>query len=161
MNVRRVVVPGFVAVVAVTAIVFWPLVAGVSLAEEPNPVFSQEGDIRLDAATFPAEATIEPADYGAANYYLVVPPADVEFTVEGTPTLVYTLEIEAFGLQRSTTHFLDSSVGSSFEATMATATLTDRSFNRSQSDARLSLAVRNTTGQRTLAQRNISVRVVE
>jgi hypothetical protein len=162
MNYRRAVVPGFVAVVAVTAFVFGPLVAGVSLASESPATLSQEGSIQGASASFPAEATIEPADYGAASYYLVVPSATAEFAaVEGTPTLAYTLEIRALGLQRTTTHFLDSSVGSPFEATMSTATLSDQSFERDQYDARLSLAVRNASDQRTLAARNVTVRVVE
>lgn len=162
MNYRRAVVPGVVAVVAVTAVVFGPLVAGVSLASESETSLSQSGSIRLDSASFPSEATLEPADYGAANYYLVVPSATVEFAaVEGSPTLVYRLEIDAFGFQRSTNHFLDSSVESPFEATMPTTTLTDETFERSEYDARLSLAARNGTGQRTLASRNITVRVVE
>jgi len=162
MHYRRAVVPGVVAVVAVTAVAFGPLVAGVSLASESRPTFSQQGSLAIDSASLPAEATIEPADYGAANYYLTVSPATVEFaSVEGSPTLVYMLEIEALGLQRGTSHFLDSAVESPFEATIDTGTLTDRSFDRRQYDGRLSLSVRNSSGQHTLAARNVTVRVVE
>jgi len=160
MNYRRVVVPGVVAVVAVTAVVFGPLVAGVSLAND-SQTFAQDGTIRLDSASLPSEGTIESADYGAANYYLTVPSTTVEFAaVEGSPTLVYLLQIEALGMQRSTNHFLDSSVTSPFEVTMESATL-DRTFDQSEYDARLSLAVRNESGQYPLAERNITVRVEE
>ena len=162
MNYRRAVVPGVVVVVAATAVAFGPLVAGVSLATEPQPALNDDGSLTIDSATLPDEATIEPASYGAANYYLTVPSSSVTFgSVTGQPTLVYTLRIRALGLQRSTTHFLDSSVGPQFEATMTTGTLNDDEFARERFDGELSLAVRNSSGQRTLVQRNVTVRVVE
>jgi len=162
MNRSRAVVSGVVTVIVVTAVVFGPLVPGLSLASEPDAGIGGEGSLTVASATFPETATIEPADYGAANAYLTVPSTSVEFgSLTGTPTLVYRLRIEALGLQRSTSHFLDSSDGPTFEATMATGTLEESALERPQYDGTLSLAVRNGSGQRTAVHRNITVEVVE
>jgi len=156
------VVSGVVAVIVVTAIVSGPLVSGISVASESDVELGADGSLTIASVTFPETATIEAASYGAANAYLKVPAATVEFgSITGNPTLVYTLRIEALGLQRTTSHFLDSTYGPTFEATMATGTLDESALDQSQYEGTLSLSVRNGTGQRTAAQRNITVEVVE
>lgn len=162
MDYRRAVVPGVVVVIVVTAVVFGPLVSGISLASDDGPVVAGEGTLTIASASFPSTATIEPADYGAANYYLTVPPTTVEFgSIDGNTALVYTIEIEGLGLQRSTAHYLDSSYGPTFEATMSSGTLTDSEFDRSQYPATLSLAARNASDYRVLEERNVTVEVTE
>ena len=162
MSGKRVLVPLVVAVVAVTAVAFGPLVAGVSLASEPDVEFGAEGSLTVASVQFPASATIEPAGYGAGNAYLTVPDTTLAFeSLSGQPTLVYTLRIEGLGLQRSTAHFLDSSYGPSYEATMSTYTIETDELDQRSYDATLSIAVRNGTTQRTAARRNITVEVTE
>lgn len=160
MDSRRAVLSGVIAVIVVTAVLFGPLVSGISLADEEAVAFGADGSLTVASAAFPETATIEPAGYGAANAYLTVPATTVEFgSLRGNPTLVYTLRIEALGLQRSTSHFLDSSHGPTFEATMASATLEESALDQSEYDATLSLNVRNASGIRTATERNITVEV--
>lgn len=160
MKRRRAVVSGVVAVIAVTAVAFGPLVAGISLASESPVELGASGSLTIASAEFPEKATIEPAGYGAANAYLTVPSTTVEFaSLTGNPTLQYTLRIEALGLQRSTSHFLDESHGPTFEATMSTGTLEEGVLNKSQYTGTLSLDVRDDSGPRTVAQQNITIEV--
>ena len=162
MTYRGVVVPAVVAIIAVTAVAFGPLVAGVSLADEREVTFGNEGTILFESAELPSMATIQQPSYGAANYYLTVPAATVTLGgVSGQPTLVYTVEIPALGYQRSSTYLLDTATGPRFEATMSAGTLTDQSFDRTEYNGTLSLGVRNASSQRTLTQQPITVRVVE
>jgi hypothetical protein len=162
MDSRRVVLSGVIAVIVVTAVVFGPLVSGISLADEDEVDFGADGSLTIASAQFPETATIEPAEYGAANAYLTVPATTVEFeSLTGAPTLVYTLRIEALGLQRSTSHFLDDSYGPTFEATMASTTLEENTLDQSEYEATLSLNVRNGSGIRTAAEQNITVEVSE
>jgi hypothetical protein len=146
----------------VTAVVFGPLVAGVSLASAPEVKISNSGTLTIANVTFPSEATIEPASYGAANHYVSVPPATVQFEeLEGTPTLIYTLKIPTLGKQISSAHLLTTDHGPTYDATVATTVLNDSALSQSRYDGELSIAVRNGTGQRTVASKNVTVRVVK
>lgn len=164
MNRKRVMISLVVTVIVATAVAFGPLIAGVSLADgsESDVAFGAGGSLTLVSVQFPETATIDSADYGAANAYLRVPPATVEFgSLTGNPTLVYMLRIEGLGLQRSTSHFLDSSYGPTYEATMSTGTIDKSDIDQQSYDATLSLNVRNGSGLRTAAQRNITIEVAK
>jgi len=161
MESSRVVV-AVVAVVVATTAVSGPLVAGVSLASDSQPQIGNDGTLTVDSVSLPSAATIERASYGAANYYLLVPPATVEIgSISGTPTLVYGFEIGALNHTRSTSHFLDEQSGPAYEATMPNGVLDSHRIDQQQYDATASIAVREGDDLRTVASRNVTVEVVE
>ena len=87
-----------------------PLIPGVTVAQEPEPLTLETGNSTIANVQLPDRATLECGSYGAANYYIRVPPAIVQFeTLEGNPTLVYKLRIDDLGYARTTNHFLDES----------------------------------------------------
>lgn len=157
----RAVVWGVATLVVATVLVSGPLVPGVSVATEPEPVDYGEGNATVAEVTLPATATVEDADYGAANYQLTVPAATVRFaTLTGHPTLSYSLAIPTLNYSRTTTHFLDSS-HTRFEATLQSDTLDSDRVSRDRYRARLSVVLRDSGGGRMVAQRNVTVEVAE
>jgi hypothetical protein len=159
MHLGRVTVTAVVVAVVTTAVVFGPLVPGFALAAEPEPVISNSGSLTATDVTLPSSATIESAAYGAANHYVSVPPATVEFdSIRGTSTLIYALSLET-GYKTSTTHFIDESYGPVYEAKLGTGAITLPSEPPDQYAGELSVAVRNESGKRVLERRNVTVRV--
>jgi len=163
MKYRQVIVPAAVGIFALTAVAFGPLVSGVSLESEPAPVITNEGELTIESVTFPTEVTVSSGSYGAANAYLRVPPATVRFdSITGNPTLVYELRIDQLNYSFSSSHFLDAGDhGPTYDATVAPMSVDDSRFEKQRYPGVLTIGVRNSTGLRVAASRNITVRVAE
>jgi len=163
MRYRRAIVPTVVGIVVLTAVAFGPLVSSVSLASEPTTVITNEGALTVESVTFPTEATVSPASYGAANAYLEVPPATVRFdSITGNPTLVYELHIEQLDYSFSSSHFLDAGEhGPTYDATIASMSVDESRLEKRRYPGVLTVGVRNSTGLRVAASQNITVRVTE
>lgn len=159
MDAERSAVAGVGIVILLTAVAFGPLVAGISLSEPPtSQVGEEQGDVQIESVTFPMEATIESASYGAANYHVTVPAASVRIqSLSGSPILAYELTIASLGVQLSTAHFLDDGTSSPYELTMEPATLDRESLDEEYTGEAAVVAI-DSSGRRTVANQTVTVR---
>ena len=159
MDAERSTIAGVGIVILLTAVAFGPLVAGISLSEPPKSQLGEEqGDVRIESVTFPAEATIEPASYGAANYQATIPAAVVQIqTLSGTPILAYELTIAPLGVKLSTAHFLDEGTPSPYELTMEPATLNNEPLDEEYTGEAAVIAI-DSSGRRIVANQTVTVR---
>jgi hypothetical protein len=159
VNAERSAVAGVGIVILLTAVVFGPLVAGISLSEPPkSQVSEKQGDITIESVTFPAEATIESASYGAANHHVNIPAASVQIqSLSGAPILAYELTIASIGVKLSTAHFLDEGNSSRYELTMEPATLNRESLDEEYTGEAAVVAI-DSSGRRTVAKQTVTVR---
>jgi|GEM_PF-971136 len=156
------------AVVAVSALILGvtllsgPLVPGVTLATEPEPVALESGNVTVSTVEMPDEVTLEKGSYGAASYYLNAPPVRIQFSNRtGRPTLVYELTIEELRYTRTTNHFLDDSTGDTYELTLASDTFTDAEIECERYNGTVTVSKRDGSGQGVVATRNVTISVVE
>jgi hypothetical protein len=139
-----------------------PLVPGVTLASEPEPVALETGNVTVSAVEMPDQVTLEAGSYGAASYYLDTPPARVQFSnLTGRPTLVYELTIEELSYTRTTNHFLDGSVGDTYELTLASDTFTEGEIERERYNGTVTVSKRDGAGHGVVATHNVTIPVVE
>ncbi|WP_424003686.1 hypothetical protein ACOZ4I_05125 [Haloarcula salina] len=161
MDVARGVVAVVTLVVVGVTLLSGPLVPGVTLASEPEPLTLETGTVTVTDARLPANATIERGAYGAANYYLDVPPATVRLSsVDGNPTLVYRFTIDELGYTRTTNHFLDPETAETYELTLASDTFRADEIEQERYDGTVSVRKRDGEGHADVATRNVTVRVV-
>jgi len=158
---RSVVVAVSTLIVGVT-LLSGPLVPGVTLASEPEPVAFETGNVSISTVEMSGDVTLEGGNYGAASYYLDAPPVRVHFSkLTGRPTLVYELTIEELGYSRTTNHFLDESTGDAYELTLASDTFTDGEIEREQYNGTVTISKRDSAGHGVVATRNVTISVVE
>ncbi|MDS0222156.1 hypothetical protein NDI54_12430 [Haloarcula sp. S1AR25-5A] len=158
---RAVVISVTVLMLGVT-LLSGPLVPGVTLAAEPEPVALESGNATVSAVEIPERVTLQAGSYGAASYYLNAPAVHVKFSnLAGQPTLVYELTIEELGYSRTTNHFLDESAGNAYELTLASDTFTDAEIQREQYNGTVTVSKRDGAGHSVVATRNVTIAVVE
>jgi len=158
---RSVVVTVSTFIVGVT-LLSGPLVPGVTLASEPEPVALETGNATVSEIEMPENVTLNAGSYGAASYYLDAPPAHVHFSNRtGRPTLVYELTIDELGYTRTTNHFLDDSTGDTYELTLASDTFTDAEIERERYNGTVTVSKRDGSGHGVVATRNVTISVVE
>lgn len=137
-----------------------PLVPGVTVAQEPDPLTLETGNSTVADAQLPDRATLERGSYGAANYYIRVPPATVRFaTLEGNPTLVYELKISELGYTRTTNHFLNASSGNPYELTLRSDTFDESEITNETYGGSLTVIKRDDSGHNVIESQNITVEV--
>jgi len=157
---RRVVAAVSALIVGIT-LLSGPLVPGVTLASEPEPVALETGNLTVSMVEMSGDVTLESGSYGAASYYLNAPPVRVHFTNQtGKPTLVYELTIEELGYSRTTNHFLDESAGDAYELSLASDTFTDGEIEREQYTGTVTISKRDGSGHGVVATRNVTISVV-
>ncbi|NHX39088.1 MULTISPECIES: hypothetical protein [Haloarcula] len=162
MERTRAVVTSVTAIILGVTLLSGPLVPGVTLASEPESVALESGNVTVSTVEMPDEVTIEKGSYGAASYYLNVPPVRIQFAnLTGRPTLVYKLTIEELGYTRTTNHFLDDSTGDTYDLTLASDTFTDGEIERKQYNGTMTVSKRDGAGHGVVATRNVTVAVVE
>ncbi|KAA9398759.1 hypothetical protein Har1130_11135 [Haloarcula sp. CBA1130] len=162
MERMRAVITSVIAIILGVTLLSGPLVPGVTLATEPEPVALETGNVTVSEVEMPEKVTLEKGSYGAANYYLDSPPAHVHFSnLTGRPTLVYELTIEELGYARTTNHFLDESTGNAYELTLASDTFTDGEIKRDQYNGTVTISKRDSSGHGVVATRNVTISVVE
>lgn len=158
---RSVVVAVTTVIVGIT-LLSGPLVPGVTLASEPEPVAVETGTVTVSEVELPDEAALEGGSYGAANYYLRAPPVTVQFaTLEGRPSLVYTLSIDELGYTRTTNHFLDDSTGETYELTLASDTFKNAEIQQERYTGTVTVSKRDSAGHGVVTTQNITIAVVE
>ncbi len=160
MHGSRSAVPLVVAVVLATTLVSGPLVGAVDLtsASEPSPFGG--GSVTVDDVSLPGEATLAPARFGAAGYYLRVPPATIRLgSVSGTPRLSYRIEISGLAYSRSSVYVPDSA--GDYSLSIDRARFDDGEVSAESYDATISVLYRANQSQREIASRPITVEVVE
>jgi len=162
MDVTRGVVVAVTLVIVGVTLLSGPLVPGVTLASEPEPLTLETGTVTVSDVQLPANVTLEKGAYGAANYYLDVPPATVRLSsLDGNPTLVYRFAIDELGYTRTTNHFLNDDTGETYELTLASDTFQAGEINSERYDGTLSVSKRDGEGHAEIASRNVTVTVVE
>ncbi|WP_018258128.1 hypothetical protein [Halomicrobium katesii] len=162
MDVDRTVVWGVVGLVVVTTLVSGPLVGAVDLTSDAETPAYGVGSVTVESASLPERATLTAGRFGAGEYRLQVPDAAVAIAaVEGRPLLVYKLEIDERGYSRSTTHFLSTENVGSYAASMSDDTFAPDTVNQTAYDGRLALVVRANDSGRVVAERSITVEVIE
>ncbi|MDT3434519.1 hypothetical protein [Haloarcula sp. 1CSR25-25] len=162
MERTRAVSTSAIAIILGVTLLSGPLVPGVTLASEPEPVALQTGNVTVSVIEMPERVTLEAGSYGAASYYLDAPPARVHFTnLRGQPTLVYELTIEDLGYTRTTNHFLDESTGDTYDLTLASDTFTDEEIERARYNGTVTVSKRDGAGHGVVATRNVTISVVE
>ncbi|EMA12704.1 hypothetical protein [Haloarcula marismortui] len=162
MERARAVITSVIAIILGVTLLSGPLVPGVTLASEPEPVALETGNVTVAAVEMPEQVTLEAGSYGAASYYLDAPPAHVKFSnLTGRPTLVYKLTIEELGYTRTTNHFLDDSAGDTYDLTLASDTFTDGEIEHEQYTGTVIVSKRDGAGHGVVATRNITISVVE
>ena len=162
MERTRAVITSVIAIILGVTLLSGPLVPGVKLASEPEPVALETGNVTVSAVEMPEEVTLEKGSYGAASYYLNAPPVRIQFSNRtGRPTLVYELTIDELGYTRTTNHFLDDSTGDTYELTLASDTFTDAEIERERYNGTVTVSKRDGSGQGVVATRNVTISVVE
>ncbi|WP_058997185.1 hypothetical protein [Haloarcula sp. CBA1127] len=162
MEGTRAVTTSVIAVMLGVTLLSGPLVPGVTLATEPEPIALETGNVTVSEIEMPEEVRLEKGSYGAASYYLDAPPVRVEFANRtGRPTLVYELTIQEVGYTRTTNHFLDDSTGGTYELTLASDTFTDGEIERKQYNGTVTVSKRDGSGHGVVAARNVTISVVE
>ena len=162
MERTRAVITSVIAIILGVTLLSGPLVPGVTLASEPEPVALETGNVTVAAVEMPEQVTLEAGSYGAASFYLNAPPARVHFSnLRGRPTLVYELTIEDLGYTRTTNHFLDESTGDAYELTLASDTFTDEEIERERYNGTVTVSKRDDAGHGVVATRNVTISVVE
>ena len=162
MEADRAVVWGVVALVVVTTLASGPLVGAVDLTQERESTAYGQGSVTVDNVTLPANATLMAGRFGAGEYTLRVPDAAVQIeSVEGRPLLVYKIDIPERGYSRSSTHFLSADSAGAFAATLADDRFAPDTVDQRSYDAELRLLVRANDTSRVVAERSITVEVIE
>jgi len=162
MERTRAVITSVIAIILGVTLLSGPLVPGVKLASEPEPVALETGNVTVSAVEMPEEVTLEKGSYGAASYYLNAPPVRIQFSNRtGRPTLVYELTIDELSYTRTTNHFLDDSTGDTYELTLASDTFTDAEIERERYNGTVTVSKRDGSGQGVVATRNVTISVVE
>ncbi|MBV0900949.1 hypothetical protein [Haloarcula salina] len=162
MDVTRGVVAVVTLIIVGVTLLSGPLVPGVTLASEPEPLTLETGTVTVGDARLPANATLEKGAYGAASYYLDVPPATVQLSsLDGNPTLVYRFAIDELGYTRTTNHFLNDDTAETYELTLASDTFEADEIDRERYDGTVSVSKRDGEGHAEVASRNVTVRVIE
>ena len=162
MERTRAVITTVIAIILGVTLLSGPLVPGVTLAAEPEPVALETGNVTVSAVELSGDVTLEKGSYGAASYYLDAPPVRVHFANRtGRPTLVYKLTIEELGYTRTTNHFLDDSTGDTYMLTLASDTFTDGKIQREQYNGTVTVSKRDRAGHGVVATRNVTISVVE
>lgn len=162
MERTRAVITSVIAIILGVTLLSGPLVPGVKLASEPEPVALETGNVTVSAVEMPEEVTLEKGSYGAASYYLNAPPVRIQFSNRtGRPTLVYELTIDELGYTRTTNHFLDDSTGDTYELTLASDTFTDAEIERERYNGTVTVSKRDGSGHGVVATRNVTISVVE
>jgi len=162
MERTRAVITSVIAVILGVTLLSGPLVPGVTLATEPEPVALETGNVTVSTVEMPDEVTLEKGSYGAASYYLDAPPVRIQFAnLTGRPTLVYKLTIEELGYSRTTNHFLDDSTGDTYDLTLASDTFTDGEIEHEQYTGTMIVSKRDGSGHGVVAARNVTISVVE
>ena len=162
MERTRAVITSVTAIILGITLLSGPLVPGVTLASEPEPVALETGNVTVSTVEMSGDVTLEGGSYGAASYYLDAPPVRVHFSnLTGQPTLVYELTIEELGYSRTTNHFLDDSTGDAYELTLASDTFTDGEIEREQYNGTVTISKRDDAGHGVVATRNVTISVVE
>lgn len=162
MERTRAVITSVIAIILGVTLLSGPLVPGVTLASEPDPVALESGNVTVSAVEMPEEVTLEKGSYGAASYYLNAPPVRIQFSNRtGRPTLVYELTIDELSYTRTTNHFLDDSTGDTYELTLASDTFTDAEIERERYNGTVTVSKRDGSGHGVVATRNVTISVVE
>jgi hypothetical protein len=162
MERTRAVITSVIALILGVTLLSGPLVPGVTLASEPEPVALETGNVTVSAVEMSGNVTLEKGSYGAASYYLDAPPVRTQFSnLTGRPTLVYELTIEELGYSRTTNHFLDESAGDAYELTLASDTFTDGEIKRDQYNGTVTISKRDSSGHGVVATRNVTISVVK
>jgi hypothetical protein len=161
MEQTRGVVAAVATIVVVTALFSGPLGPGISLTATSSVTYG-EGTVTVSSTSLPERATFEGGSYGSERYHLTVPATSIEFaSLEGGPILAYRIEIDALNYSRSTTHFLDESITSPYELTMQSDDFDADQIQQNAYDGTISVVVRDSAGERTVAERAITIEVVE
>jgi hypothetical protein len=161
MERTRAVTISVIAIILGVTLLTGPLVPGVTLASEPEPVALETGNVTVSAVEMPEEITLEKGSYGAASYYLNAPPVRIQFANRtGRPTLVYELTIDELRYTRTTNHFLDDSAGDTYDLTLASDTFTDGEIRRKQYNGTVTVSKRDSAGHGEVATRNVTIAVV-
>ncbi|RLN01641.1 hypothetical protein [Haloarcula sp. Atlit-7R] len=162
MEKTRAITTSVIAIILGVTLLSGPLVPGVTLATEPEPVALETGNVTVSAVEMPEKVTLEKGSYGAASYYLDAPPVRIQFANRtGQPTLVYELTIEELGYTRTTNHFLDDSTGDTYDLTLASDTFTDGEIKREQYNGTVAVSKRDGAGHGVVATRNVTISVVK
>lgn len=162
MERTRAVITSVIAIMLGVTLLSGPLVPGVTLASEPEPVALETGNVTVSAVEMPEGVTLEKGSYGAASYYLNAPPVRIQFSNRtGRPTLVYELTIDELSYTRTTNHFLDDSTGDTYELTLASDTFTDGEIERERYNGTVTVSKRDGSGHGVVATRNVTISVVE
>ena len=162
MERTRAVITSVIAIILGVTLLSGPLVPGVTLATEPEPVALESGNVTVSTVEMPEKVTLEKGSYGAASYYLDAPPVRIQFANRtGRPTLVYKLTIEELGYTRTTNHFLDDSTGDTYDLTLASDTFTGGEIEHEQYTGTVTVSKRDGAGHGVVATRNITISVVE
>jgi len=161
MEYTRGVVAAVATIVVVTALLSGPLGPGISLTETSTVTYG-EGNVTVSSASIPETATFEGGSYGSERYHLTVPAASIAFdSLDGGPILAYRIQINSLNYSRSTTHFLDESISSPYELTMQSDDFDGEQIQRETYDGTISVIVRDSAGERTIAEKTITVEVVK
>jgi len=162
MDRERATVWSVVGLVVATTLVSGPLVGAVDLTTEPDTDTLGSGSVTVGSPSLPAEATITAGRFGAGQYTLRVPDATVEITaVEGRPILAYRLSIPQRGYSRSTAHFLTARNAGTFSLSMADDSFDPSTVDRSEYSGAIEIVARANGSERVVANRTITVTVVE
>ncbi|WP_434530454.1 hypothetical protein ACODNH_14070 [Haloarcula sp. NS06] len=162
MERMRAVITSVIAIILGVTLLSGPLVPGVTLTTEPEPVALEAGNITVSTVEMPEDVTLKKGSYGAASYYLDAPPVPIHFANHtGRPTLVYELTIEELGYSRTTNHFLGDSTGDTYELTLASDTFTDAEIERERYNGTVTVSKRDESGHGVVATRNVTISVVE
>jgi|GEM_PF-701153 len=162
MDAERATVWGVVGIVVVTTLVSGPLVGAVDLTTEPGHEGLGTGTVTVDSASLPERGTLTAGRFGAGEYTLRVPDTTLELSaVEGRPILVYRLSIPERGYTRSSTYFLSASDAGPFSVSLADDSFDPDTVESDAYDGRLQVVVRANDSSRVVAERSITVEVVE
>jgi hypothetical protein len=162
MDAERATVWGVVGIVVVTTLVSGPLVDAVDLTTESSHDGLGTGTVTVDSASLPDRGTLTAGRFGAGEYTLRVPDATLELAaVEGRPVLVYRLSIPERGYTRSSTYFLSAGDAGAFSVAPAEDNYEPNTVGADAYGGRLQVIVRANDSSRVIAERSITVAVVE
>lgn len=159
MDVARASVWGAIVVVLVVSLASGPLVGAVEFTHaSENDAPPGSGHARATVLSTPDSVALEKGEYGSGSYYLRVPDAVVRLEgVSGQPLLTYKLYIRELGYSRGTTHFLSPTSEGRMEVSLSTDAFAPDRIQQEQYRGELILRLRDDRGERTLAEKNVTV----
>jgi hypothetical protein len=155
-------VGGVLSLVVLTAILSGPLVGMVDLtaADDADLASVDLGTATVSNASLPSQARFTRSTFGTESVYLEVPPATVDVeSVNQRVHFSYQISIDALGYTRGTTHFIGPRHVGPHNLTIERRAFDPDRLTGERYDAELTITLYESTGETSVAERNITVAV--